>query len=216
MDLVLFGIQGSGKGTLGKAIADKYGFEIFETGSELRKLSQEDTELGRKVKSIIDAGHLVPNEVVMDIIENFMGRLSDGKKVIFDGIPRKSVQAETFDALMKKLGRDFMGILIDVPENTAVRRLSLRRLCSKCKNVFPASYKENKCDKCGGDLITRTDDNPESIRTRLKAYFDETTPVIDHYKKEKRLLVMNGDQSIEDAEKEILELIDRELSDKLS
>jgi adenylate kinase len=214
MDLVLFGIQGSGKGTLGKIIAEKYGFEVFETGSELRKLSQESTDLAKKVKSIVEAGNLVPNEVVMDIIENFMTKLPAGKKVIFDGIPRKLVQAETFDALMKKLGRPFTGILIDVPEEVAVRRLSSRRLCGKCKKVFPAVYSSQTCDSCGGELVTRSDDNPESIRTRLHAYYEETTPVINRYKTSGQLLIMNGDQNIDDAAKEILELIERELSDK--
>ncbi len=215
MDLVLFGIQGSGKGTLGKIIAEKLGFNVFETGSELRKLAQEDSELGKKVKSIVEAGHLVPNEVVMDIIENFMNGLPEGEKVIFDGIPRKLVQAETFDALMNKLGREFTAILIDVPEEVAVKRLSTRRMCGRCKNVFPAAYTDEKCSVCGGELITRTDDNPESIRTRVKAYYDETTPVIDRYKNSKKLLVMNGDQSIEEAGKEILEVIDKNLKDKL-
>jgi adenylate kinase len=215
MDLVLFGIQGSGKGTLGVVVAKKHDFEVFETGSELRKLAQEDSVLGKKVKSIVEAGHLVPNEVVMDIIENFMKKLPAGKKVIFDGIPRKMEQAETFDALMEKEGRNFTGILIDVPEETAIRRLSSRRLCEKCKAVYPAVYKKDTCEKCGGKLITRTDDNPESIRTRVKAYFDETMPVIDRYKAAGRMIVMNGDLSMEDASVEILKVIDRELKGKL-
>jgi adenylate kinase len=215
MDLVLFGIQGSGKGTLGKIIAAKLGFDVFETGNELRKLAGENSELGQKVKSIVEAGHLVPNDVVMDIIENFMKSLATGKRVIFDGIPRKLVQAETFDALMQKLGRQFTAILIDVPEEVAVKRLATRRICSKCKTVFPGSFTGDKCSNCGGELVTRTDDNPESIRTRVKAYYDETTPVIERYKKSNRLLVMNGNQSIEEAGKEILEVIEKNLKNKL-
>jgi adenylate kinase len=215
MDLVLFGIQGSGKGTLGIRIAEKFGFEVFETGAQLRILSQKDSSLGQKVKSIVEAGNLVPNEVVMDIIENFMKQLPSGRKVIFDGIPRKLEQAETFDALMEKLGRDFTGILIDVPEEIAVRRLSTRRICGNCKKVYAANYTGEKCEACGGKLITRTDDNPDSIRTRLKAYYNETTPVIERYKKGGKLLVMNGNQGIEDAAKEIILLIEKHLKDKL-
>lgn len=215
MDIVLFGIQGSGKGTLGKVIADKYGFQVFETGNELRKLSQEDSELGRKVKSIVEAGKLVPNDVVMDIIENFMNHLPAGKKVIFDGIPRKLVQAETFDALLSKLGRDFTAILIDVREETAIKRLTSRRLCEKCKAVYPASYNKDACEKCGGKLVTRTDDNPESIKTRVHAYFNETMPVIERYRQAGKMITMNGDRNIEDATSEILQIFERDLKDRL-
>lgn len=208
MDIVLFGIQGSGKGTLGKAVAQKYGLEIFETGGELRKLSQENSELGRKVKSIVEAGHLVPNEVVMDIIENFMKKLPAGKNVLFDGIPRKMEQARTFDALMKKYNRDVLCILVEVPEDVVMKRLMKRRICENCKSVYPAAYTKETCEKCGGKLVMRTDDNPESIKTRIKAYYDETMPVINHYKEMDRMLAMNGDLSIPDAEKEIFKLLD--------
>lgn len=207
MDLVLFGIQGSGKGTQGKFIAERYGFEIFETGGELRKLAKEESELGKKVKEIIEAGHLVPNEVVMEIIENFMKKLPDGKKVMFDGIPRKMEQKESFDKLMNKLGRPFLGILIHISKEEALRRLTTRRLCETCKSVYPSSYKNDKCE-CGGRLVTRADDNPESIKVRLNAYENETTPVIEHYKKEGKMIKINGEQSIDEVNKEAFEKLD--------
>ncbi|MFA5829278.1 MAG: nucleoside monophosphate kinase [Candidatus Gracilibacteria bacterium] len=197
MDLVLFGIQGSGKGTLGKVLAEKYNLQIFETGSALRKLSQETTPLAQKVKSIIEAGHLVPTEVVMEIIEDFMNHLQPGSNVLFDGIPRKMDQAEAFDQLMQKHNRNFLGLLIDVSEEVAIKRLSTRRLCKNCKTVFPATYTQNTCEKCGGELITRTDDNPESIKIRLKAYFEETMPVIENYKKGSKMISIDGTENIE-------------------
>lgn len=202
MDIILFGMQGSGKGTLGKIIAEKYGLEIFETGGQLRKLSQEDSELGRKVKSIVEAGHLVPNEVVMDIIENFMKHLAPGKNVLFDGIPRKMEQAESFNALMQKLGRSYIGLLIEITEGIALKRLSARRVCKNCKTVFPAFYTKENCEKCGGNLETRSDDNPASIRRRLDAFYQETVPVIQKYQEEKKIITINGDQSIENVAKE--------------
>lgn len=211
MDIVLFGIQGSGKGTLGKAVAEKYGFVVFETGGELRKLAQEDSDLARKVKSIVEAGNLVPNEVVMDIIENFMSKLPAGKNVLFDGIPRKMVQAETFDALMQKLGRKILGILIEVPEEVVMKRLMSRRLCEKCKTVYPAVYTKETCEKCGGKLVARSDDNAESIKTRIKAYYDETMPVIEHYRKDGKMLTINGDLNIDDATTEIFKILDQKL-----
>lgn len=210
MDIVLFGIQGSGKGTLGKMIAEKYGFEIFETGSQLRKLSKENSDLGNKVKSIIEAGHLVPNKVVMDIIENFMARLiqnNQTQNALFDGVPRSIAQAATFDIMMKKLQRDFMGILIETPKKVVLKRLAKRRVCKKCKTVYPAFYKKKKCEFCHGNLETRIDDNPQSIKTRIDAYYKETTPVIERYKKSRKLIVMNGDQSIEAAGQDILKIV---------
>jgi adenylate kinase len=210
MDLVLFGIQGSGKGTQGKFIAEKYGFEIFETGGELRRLAKEDSELGRKVKEIIEAGHLVSNEVVMEIIENFMTNLEHGKNVLFDGLPRKMEQKESFDALMAKFGRNFMGLLINISKEEALRRLTTRRLCETCKSVYPSSYENENCE-CGGKLITRTDDNPESIKTRLDAYENETIPVINKYKEEEKMIDINGEQNIELVTEETFKKLDEKL-----
>lgn len=208
MDIVLFGIQGSGKGTIARAICAKYSFHYFETGAELRKLAQEESELGKKVKAIVDAGKLVPNDIVMEIIENFMILLPDDRPVVFDGIPRKPVQSKTFDALMKKHNREFTGILVDVPEDMAMKRLTQRRVCGKCKTVYPADYNKEACEKCGGELITRTDDNPESIRTRFQAYFDETMPVIEKYKSEGKLLTINGTPSIEEVRESVFQLLE--------
>ncbi len=200
MDIVLFGIQGSGKGTLGKALAEKYNLQIFETGSVLRKLSQETSPLAQKVKSIIEAGHLVPTEVVMEIIEDFMKNLKPGINVLFDGIPRKMDQAEAFDKIMQKNNRNFVGLLLDISQEIAIQRLTTRRLCKNCKTVYPAAYSNSKCEKCEGELITRSDDNPESIKTRLQAYFTETIPVIDKYKKEDKMIVVDGTKSIEEVQ----------------
>jgi adenylate kinase len=211
LDIVLFGIQGSGKGTLGKVIAEKYGYQIFETGSELRKLSHQDSPLAQKVKKIIESGKLVPNEVVMDIIENFMQQLAPGTKVVFDGIPRSMEQAETFEKLMQRHGRDFIGILVDVPKEEAINRLSSRRVCKECKTVYPAFYTGERCEKCGGELIMRSDDNPESIKTRIEAFFTETMPVIDRYKKMEKMIVMNGDQSMAEAAREMCDIVEKKI-----
>ncbi|HLG25707.1 MAG TPA: nucleoside monophosphate kinase [Candidatus Gracilibacteria bacterium] len=211
MDIVLFGIQGSGKGTLGRAVSEKYGFEYFETGAELRKLSHEDSDLARKVKEIVEAGHLVPNEVVMEIVEAFVDKLPEGRSVVFDGLPRKQEQADTFEALLKNRKREFMGILVEVPEEIALRRLTTRRICSKCKEVYPADYAKDKCQKCGGELVTRSDDNPESIKTRIKAYFDETMPVIERYKKENKMIVLDGKPVIPEVVKVIFEIVEKQI-----
>jgi len=212
MNIVLFGIQGSGKGTLARAICNKYNLHYFETGAQLRKLSSEETPLGQKVKEVISSGHLVSNEIVMEIIEDFIKTIPTNEGVVFDGIPRKEEQARTFDALMKKIKRTYLGILIDVPKEKALKRLTTRRICSKCKTIYPATYNKDKCEKCGGELITRNDDNPESIKTRFETYFKETMPVIESLKKEEKLIIIDGSPSIPEVEKKIFEVIENILT----
>lgn len=211
MDLVLFGIQGSGKGTLGKMVADRYGFKVFETGGALRSLAAEDSGLGKKIKSIIEAGKLVTNDVIMEIIENFLKNLPADAKVLFDGIPRFPEQAETFDTLMARNNRQFTGILIDVPEEEVIRRLGARRNCKNCKTIFPSSYTKDACAKCGGELVVRSDDNPESIKTRLKAYYEETLPVIERYKKAGKIITMDGNKDIDACGVDIFKIIDTQI-----
>lgn len=209
MDIILFGMQGAGKGTVGKAIAEKYKLQIFETGGALRALSQEDSELARKVKSIIEAGHLVPNEVVMEIVENFISKLPAGTNVLFDGIPRKVEQAESLNALLKKNGRTYRAVILDIKEESALKRLTTRRICKGCKSVYPVTFTGDKCTACGGELVTRSDDNPEAIQTRLKAYREETVPAIALY--QDGMIKIDGEPSIEEVEKLAFEALDKVL-----
>jgi len=179
--------------------------KIFETGGELRRLAQEDSELGKKVKSIIEAGHLVSNEVVMEIVENFMNNLPEGTDVVFDGIPRKVEQAESLNALLDKHNRTYKAVLIDINKDTALKRLTTRRICRTCKAVYPASYEKNACE-CGGELITRADDNAQAIETRIDAYMKETVPAIEMYND--KLIKINGEPTIEEVEKLAYETLD--------
>lgn len=205
MDLIFFGMQGAGKGTLGKSVAEKYGMEIFETGAELRKLSQEDNELARKVKSIIEAGHLVPNEVVMEIVAHFMENSAGQKPILFDGIPRKIEQAESLNFLLDKYGRDYKAVLIEIKRETALQRLTTRRIDPITKKVYPADYPSDISED-GNKLETRKDDNPEAIETRLKAFEEETIPAIKLY--QERLITINGEQAIEEVKKEAYQKLD--------
>lgn len=196
MDLIFFGMQGSGKGTLSKSVAERYGLEIFETGGELRKLASQDSELAKKIKSIIEAGKLVSNEVVMEIVENFLNNLPANTDILFDGIPRKIEQANSLNKLLNTNGRKYLGVLIELKEETALKRLTTRRVCENCKTVYPADYTKENCEKCGGKLITRADDNPESIKTRLDTFKQETLPAIDLYRD--NLIKIDGEPNIEE------------------
>lgn len=215
MDLVLFGIQGSGKGTQSKVIAERCELEIFETGGALRKLSAEDSELGRKVKSTIEAGHLVTTEIVMEIIADFLKKLPEGKSALFDGIPRSEDQKVQFDQVMKNSGRDFMGLWIELTSDEAMKRLTTRRICSKCKEVYPADYKGSVCEKCGGELITRTDDTPDAIKVRLQTFDEKTLPVIREYEAEGKMLKVDGEKSIPEVTSDILSVLKPYYADKL-
>ncbi len=205
----MFGRQGSGKGTQGKHFAERYNLTPFVMGDELRKLAKADSELGKKIKAIIEAGHLVSDEVVMEIIGNFMNELPEGARVIFDGIPRKMAQAEKFDALMSTNKREFKGAILEINEATAIRRLTKRRMCSKCKNIFAENYDKPNCELCGGELESREDDsNMESVRNRLDAFNNETMPVIDHYRAQSKLIELNGEPTIDEVNEEAFPKLD--------
>lgn len=206
MDYILFGIQGSGKGTQGKILAERLGAAYFEMGGELRRLAAENSELGSKVKGIINAGNLVPSDVVMEIVENF-AHMNGGSAVIWDGIPRNKEQNDRFEALLKKLGRVYTGIYFELSREEAENRLIKRRICEKCKTVFPAFYRDAKCEKCDGKLITRADDNADSIRRRLELFFSETLPVAESWRAASRLVTINGAGKIEAVTEELFSKI---------
>lgn len=212
MDIILFGIQGSGKGTQGKILKARYNMAYFETGAELRHLAQEESDLGKKVKEIISSGHLVSNEIVMEIAENFLNNIEDNKNVIWDGIPRKIKQAESLDKLLKNNNRDYKAVILELSKEEALKRLTTRRICSDCKEVYPATYNKDLCEKCNGKLITRHDDNPKSIKTRIQAYLNETTPVIELYDNRNKLLRVGGEGSIPEVSNELFEKLDPILS----
>ena len=205
MDYILFGIQGSGKGTQGKILAEKIAAAYFETGGELRRLSSENSDLGKKVKSIIEAGHLVPNEVVMEIVENFMEK-NGGTPIIFDGIPRNKEQDTSLRAVLEKHNRNYTGIYFELSREEAEKRLIKRRICVKCKTVYPAFYTNEKCE-CGGELQTRSDDNEASIRTRIDIFYKETVPVVDGWKNNGKILALDAAGTIEQVTKELFEKI---------
>lgn len=178
-DILIFGMQGAGKGTQGAILAEKYNLTIFETGGELRKIREEDSDLGRTVKDIMDRGDLVTNDIVMDIIANFLEHNS-GKRILFDGIPRSLEQKKTFDALLRKYGRNLQGIFLTLPEEEAIERMMERG---------------------------RKDDTPEVIRRRLDNYNAETLPAIQEYMNDGIITEIDGMGDIEEIARRIEESI---------
>jgi adenylate kinase len=206
MDIILFGIQGSGKGTQGKILAERYGLKVFDMGSELRNMVESETDLGQRIKDIIERGDLVVDDAILDIIENFLKTVPEDEPVLFDGVPRTMVQAERLLVLLKKYNREAFGLLVNISEEEAISRLTQRRVCSKCKEIYPAFYKEENCAKCDGVLITRKDDsNIESITQRLKNYQNETTPAVEHFYEIDRLIKVDGEQPIPDVTEEMID-----------
>ncbi len=159
------------------------------------------------MKGIIEAGHLVPTEVVMEIIADFMKSLPAGTAVLFDGIPRSLDQKEQFDALMAQEGHDFIGVLIELSETEALKRLTTRRICQNCKAAYPAFYDKEICENCGGPLVTRQDDTPDAIAVRLKTFAEKTVPVLEAYKTEGRMRSVNGERDIEEVTQELLQVL---------
>jgi adenylate kinase len=207
-DIILFGMQGSGKGTQARILADKFGYKIFETGGQLRRLASEDSELGKEVKEITTAGKLVSNEIVMKIVENFLQNLPEGESAIFDGIPRSESQRVSLEEEFAKVGRKPLAVYISLNREEALKRLLGRKTCSKCGKIFGIkddSEKLESCPACGGELKIRADDTQEAIETRLDVYDQETLPAIEKYREEERLVEIDGTKGMEEVNVEIVE-----------
>lgn len=204
MNLILLGAPGAGKGTQAVRIAEKYNIPHISTGDILRKNIKEQTPVGIKAKAYIDKGQLVPDEVVVEIVALRI-REDDAKNgFLLDGFPRTIAQAEALD----KITDIDTVINIDVDLNALSERLTGRRVCSKCGESYHISTKkEGDCDKCGGVLMHRDDDKPETVNNRLKVYTASTKPLIDYYDKQKKLINVNGMQKIEDVFAEISEAL---------
>jgi adenylate kinase len=208
----LLGPPGSGKGTQGERLQEDYRLPYWATGDILRAAVKEGTEVGKKAKEYMDAGDLVPDEVLIDLIAERIGSPEAGDGFILDGFPRTTPQAEALDEKMKELGRDLTAaILIDVPEEEVVRRLSGRRTCKDGGHVFHVDFdppeKEGVCDVCGGELIVRDDDKPEVIKHRLEQYREKTEPLIAYYENEGILHRVDGAKDPAEVEKQIQALL---------
>lgn len=200
----MLGVQGSGKGTQADRISAKFGIPTISTGKLFRAEIERNTGLGREIQSYITEGDLVPNAIINQVMAERLSEEDTASGVIVDGYPRTIDQAKALDETMAGLGRQMTHVVyMKVSDEEAVRRLSGRRVCSnlKCETNYhvefnPPQKDPNLCDRCGGKLIQRADDNPEAIRRRLELYHKDTAPLVDFYKKKAILHEVDGQQPI--------------------
>ncbi len=205
MKLILLGAPGSGKGTQAEKVAEMTGTMHVSSGDLFRKAEKDGTELGKLAKSYMEKGQLVPDEVVVKmVLEHIAG---NKKGFILDGFPRTIEQAKALDQAFVKDGID-KAVLIEVTRDELLRRLTGRWICRKCQKPFHLVSSPpkvaGKCDACGGELYQRADDTMETAKNRLEVYNTQTAPLIDYYRKQGKLLELNGERPIEEVSKELL------------
>jgi adenylate kinase len=186
MVIILLGPPGVGKGTQAKMLIDATGMRHISTGDLLRAARREGTELGLKAQAFMDAGELVPDEVIMGMVAAVLEALDANQGIIFDGFPRTSVQAEGLAPVLDAVGRQVDGVVVlDAGDEVIVKRLSGRRSCEDCGTVFNVHFTppttDGTCDRCGGALVQRADDRPETVMNRLDVYRELTEPLIRFY-----------------------------------
>ena len=197
MKIIMLGAPGAGKGTQAKMIADKYQVPHISTGDIFRANIKNGTELGKKAKSYMDQGLLVPDELVVDLVVDRVAQDDCVNGYVLDGFPRTIPQATALDeALIKKgTGIDY-ALNVDVPDENIIRRMSGRRACVNCGATYHIVHIPTKvegiCDRCGSELILRDDDKPETVQKRLDVYHEQTQPLIDYYSKAGILVSVDG------------------------
>ncbi len=197
MKAIIFGAPGAGKGTYSSRLQVKLGVDVIAMGDIFRESVKQNSPLGRKVKSYVEKGALVPDDVVVEVLKERLAKVPRDKGFILDGFPRTIEQAKTLEGIT-----DIDVILqLDVPDEIIIERLSSRRICKNCGTVYNIRFlkpkKEGICDKCGGELYQRSDDTPEVIKSRLQVYKEQTEPLIAYYKKKKIPFIVSGTKSLD-------------------
>jgi len=180
---IIFGAPGSGKGTYASRLQSELGIDVIATGDLFREIMKEDTSLGRKVKGYVDRGVLVPDDVVLEVLKQRLAKIPTGRGFILDGYPRTLEQVKA----LEKIGEVDVIVQLIVPDWIIIERLSTRRICRNCGEVYNIRYLKPKkdmiCDKCDGPLYQRSDDTPEVIKKRIEVYEGQTQPILQYYQK---------------------------------
>ena len=212
MKLILLGAPGAGKGTQAEIISEKYGIPTVSTGNIIRAALKNGTEMGLKAKSYIDAGELVPDSVVIGIVKERLSEPDCKKGYILDGFPRTIPQAVALDDMGFVIDA---ALSIEVANEEIVKRMSGRRVCEKCGASYHTDYKkpqkEGVCDLCGGSLVIRKDDEPETVKNRLNVYHEQTEPLKDFYKSCGKLIAVKGQDEVKDTTRLVLEALETQI-----
>ena len=212
MNLILLGAPGAGKGTQAELLVKKLSIPAISTGNMLREAMANGTELGKKAKKYMDDGLLVPDELILGIVADRVAQPDCQNGFILDGVPRTLAQAEALEAMGVRIDHV---VSIEVDDGEIEGRMTGRRVCAKCGASYHITANppktEGLCDLCGGELVTRKDDAPETVRRRLEVYHSTTEVLKDFYGKLGRLCIVNGSQSIEDANRDILKAIEAQV-----
>lgn len=187
MVVILLGPPGVGKGTQALRLADSVGWDHVSTGDLLRAARREGTELGRKAQGFMDAGELVPDALILDLVRDHLKGIAPEAGILFDGFPRTTAQADGLERVLEGERRQVDRVVVfEACDEELVKRLSGRRSCPDCGAVYNVHFtppsEEGRCDRCGGTLMQRADDEPETIRRRLAVYQDQTAPLIEWYR----------------------------------
>jgi len=214
MNIIVIGPQGSGKGTQAELLGPKIGAIKLSTGDLFRSHISQETTLGRTVKEVLASGNLVSDDITLAMVDDRLDQIAEDGigSVIFDGFPRTAAQAEGLDRLLAERGQRVDRVIeLAVPDNVLIERMSGRRVCSNCGANYNLSFQSTKaegiCDKCGGELIQRDDDMPESIRKRLQLYNELTKPLLDFYGSKGLVTTINGNQHVETVQQAIVDAL---------
>ena len=219
MNIIFIAPPAAGKGTQSALLEEKYEYKHLSTGDLLREEIKKGNELGDKIQEIISKGELVSDDIITELLTNELESLN-GEKFILDGYPRNLKQAETLKEIFTKLNiTNYAAIYLDIDEETATKRVLGRIICSKCGASYNKYFQklmpkeEGICDRCGGELSSRSDDNEETFKTRFKTYMDVTSPVLDYYKNEGKLHIIEAQDDSETTFKKIEEILESETVD---
>jgi adenylate kinase len=217
VNVILLGPPGVGKGTQGELLMEALGWERIATGDLLRAARREGTELGQKAQEYMDAGELVPDDLIVALVEERLEDLSSDTGVLFDGFPRTVPQAEALSEVLPRVGRELSGVVVfECPDEVLQKRISGRRHSPDSGRVYNVYFDppetEGICDEAGTPLVHRKDDRPETVARRLEVYKEQTAPLIRHYEKSSTpVLRIDGDQSMDQVQTALRNALDQKL-----